>query len=546
MMPLGEAGASFRPEQDYFSISLVAVHMPAKLLNSAKFAPVVWASIRGDGTEDGKALVGLFPPIDAGKPQFARNDRIEIVDLQLTPRIIAREELTIDFTLGAIREKDYLGGVLGVVSELANAPAAAFFSQAVPVLAAVKQGVQFAEKVKQRIDGLLDADKLQALGKFLGTLRAPIRSGLVAFTDSRAEPKNVSFNEAQNCLMTSGGPMKSAYAVLRFQREEYRPDWKALPDVNMAWVRIREAARARGDIKDAISLFRVTALTSPDLTEADASRLVQAAERKFAHVLEAGEAESGFIVEDPGDMESALAYMMLPPPPSDEAEAVLSTEAQASAFDGALAMVLEHEGGFVDHPKDPGGATNKGITQGTYNAYLEKLGRAPQSVALVTDAELREIYYQGYWLPAHCDEMPAESLALLMFDAAVNHGPREAVRLLQRAAGVPDHQCDGKWGDQSRAQLNLKCATYAGISAVVEACLQKREEFYRRLVDARPSLSCFLKGWLNRVVSLHTHVASLLVNAKPASDTESLLLSDDGERVPLVAAPADFSNWKGG
>jgi lysozyme family protein len=535
MIPLGEAGPQFRPEQDYFSISLVAVHMPAKALNT-KFAPVVWASVRG-ATDDGRSLVGLFPQADTARPDFARNDRIMVLDLQLTPRIVAREELTVDFTLGAIREKDYVGGALGIATELASVPGAGFLSQIVPVAGAIRQGVQVAERLHQKLTSLLDADKLQALGKFIGTLRAPMASGLVAFTDSSADPKNVSYNEKDNCLMTSKGPMKSAYAVLRFQREEFRPDWTALPDVNQAWMRIREAALGRADILAAIDFFRITAVTSPDLTPADANRLVQAAHRKFAFVLESasGGSESGFHIDDPGDMAEALELLV-----GGGEESAFISGAQQSPFDQALAIVLEHEGGYVNHPADPGGATNKGVTQRVYDEYRARVGQPAQTVAAITDDELREIYERGYWRPAHCQDIQSGPVAIFLFDAAVNHGVRAAIRLVQQAAGVPERECDGRWGPKTGARISTASGN---LSTLVEACLQKREDFYRRLVELKPSLSVFLRGWLNRMVLLRATLAPMCERGGAGGAEESLLLSDEGDRTPLVAAPPDFSEW---
>ena len=84
-----------------------------------------------------------------------------------------------------------------------------------------------------------------------------------------------------------------------------------------------------------------------------------------------------------------------------------------ASFSRALEMVLEHEGGFVDHPNDPGGATNKGVTQKIYNAYRTKKNQPKRSVKDIADDELQDLYFNGYWRPAMCGEMPNEALATL-------------------------------------------------------------------------------------------------------------------------------------
>lgn len=547
MAPLGDRGPAFRPEQDYFSVALVAVHLPGKLLNTSRFAPVIWSSVRHFAPDGERTLIGMFPSPDAGRPDFSRNDRVEVLDLQLTPRIVSREELTVEFTLGAIKEKDYLAGVLDVVNELASSPAAAFLSQVAPVAVGVVQGgVQTAQRLNQTLDRLADGDKLQTLGRFAGTLRAPLASGLIAFADIRDDVRDLRLDAATNQLVGANGPIKSPYVVLRLQCESYRPDWIALPDLNQAWSRIREAALGGGDIGGAIEFFRITAVTSPDLTREDANRIVEAARQKFAGVLSGAE---GADIGDPGGMAESLNFFLDAATPQTEsmvmhgglATPVAAAAAAAGPFRRALQTVLNHEGGFVDHPADPGGATNRGVTQRTYDEYRTRIGKPKRTVRDIEAEELEEIYFHGYWRPAMCQEMPNEALALLMFDAAVNHGPRQAIKLLQQAAGVADAQCDGKWGPVTRTRVFTAAANAAGL---VEACLLWRERFYRRLVDLNPRLGVFLRGWMNRIVSLRTQLDPMLVRAPAIGDTESALFGDDSTRTPLAAAAPDFSEWQ--
>ncbi|MGY6531509.1 glycoside hydrolase family 108 protein [Glycocaulis sp.] len=106
----------------------------------------------------------------------------------------------------------------------------------------------------------------------------------------------------------------------------------------------------------------------------------------------------------------------------------------ASRFAKALDHVLKWEGGYVDHPDDPGGATNFGITLATLQGWR---GRSvtKADVKALTKAEAGEIYKARYWDQCRCDELP-EGVDAIVFDAAVNHGPGRAARLLQEALNV--------------------------------------------------------------------------------------------------------------
>ena len=77
------------------------------------------------------------------------------------------------------------------------------------------------------------------------------------------------------------------------------------------------------------------------------------------------------------------------------------------SFPEALTLVLRHEGGYVNHPDDPGGATNKGVTQGTYNAFRRSRGLPTRSVRELTGDELKTVYRQNYWDKVLGDDLPA-------------------------------------------------------------------------------------------------------------------------------------------
>ena len=140
-------------------------------------------------------------------------------------------------------------------------------------------------------------------------------------------------------------------------------------------------------------------------------------------------------------------------------------------FKKALQFVLAREGGFVNNPNDKGGATNKGITQNTYNAYLQSKGRAPKDVRNITDAEVEDIYYSRYWLASGCDKMSSR-FAVLCFDTAVNMGV-------------------------GRVKPFLQACQYMDIDAFILARIRKYNEFAK--VQSQRG---FLHGWLNRVFAL--------------------------------------------
>lgn len=541
MIPVGEAGQPFRPEHDYFSVALVAVHMPARGWGSKKYAPVIWSSVTHyafDGENGKKRLVGMFPTPQGDRPEFSRNDRVTVMDLLLVPRIVAREELEVDFTLGSVQEKDFLAGALKAAGDIASSPAASFVSQIIPGAAVIVEGAKTASaagtSVNDSINEMLGAGKVQALGRYLRRLRAPIGSGLFAFVEKKYEAAKLTFDEASHELRDANGPLKSPYAVVRLQCEARRPDWMTLPDLTQAWNRIREAKISGGDVVAAVRHFGLTATTSPDLTPEDAVRLSRAAEQRFAPEMSGAESSD---TEDPGLMLNALEYFI---GGGEEAGLVNQPPYQSSGpYLRSLEMLLRHEGGYVDHPLDKGGPTNKGVTKAVYDAYRAAKGLSARDVRDLTDDELREIYFEGYWRPARCPDMPSEAMAALMFDAAVNHGPKRAIRLLQHGAGVPAARCDGVWGENTKRYLS---AAAANAVALVDACLLARERFYREIVRLNPKQAAFIKGWMNRIAGLRGYLAPLLANAPNSGDTESALFEEGPVDSYLRAAEPDFTD----
>jgi lysozyme family protein len=179
------------------------------------------------------------------------------------------------------------------------------------------------------------------------------------------------------------------------------------------------------------------------------------------------------------------------------------------AFEQSLPFVMRWEGGYVDHPDDPGGRTNKGVTQKTYDDWRARQGLASRHVRSIEDAEVETIYATGYWVPPRCDILQRQ-LDLVQFDTAVNMGPGRAVRLLQAAL---DCDVDGAFGPQTE-----RAAAGCDLADTIIAYCDGREAYYRRLAERRPRLSVFLKGWLNRLNALRSEVGLPGFEAAPPLD----------------------------
>lgn len=165
-------------------------------------------------------------------------------------------------------------------------------------------------------------------------------------------------------------------------------------------------------------------------------------------------------------------------------------------FAACLPVILRFEGGFIDDPHDHGGATNQGVTQRVYDAHRDRLGQPRRSVRDIGADEVSAIYRDGYWLGSRAAEMP-EPVDLVVFDAAVNSGPRRAAIWLQRAAGVGD---DGIIGSGTMAAVRA-----ADPHELAGRCIDAREASLRHFAQA-PGQGRFLVGWLRRTAQLRALV----------------------------------------
>lgn len=146
-------------------------------------------------------------------------------------------------------------------------------------------------------------------------------------------------------------------------------------------------------------------------------------------------------------------------------------------FDSLIDRVLSHEGGYVNDPRDPGGETKFGIAKRSYpHVDIKNLTR---DVAV-------EIYRRDFWNRVHGDKLPRQ-FVFQALDAAVNHGIGNAVRWIQRAAGVAD---DGVIGP-----MTLAAVASADVADLVLLFNAERLEFYAKL----KTFDAFGRGWTRRV-----------------------------------------------
>lgn len=156
-------------------------------------------------------------------------------------------------------------------------------------------------------------------------------------------------------------------------------------------------------------------------------------------------------------------------------------------FEKSLAKVLVHEGGYVNHPKDPGGATNQGVTQRVYDDYRRSAKLLLQSVKLMANSERDVIYRMRYWALAKCDVLPV-GVSYVVFDGAVNSGVAQSAKWLQRALGV---KADGVIGVET---LNA-VRSHENHDQLIAKIVALREQFLRAL----KTWKVFGKGWMARL-----------------------------------------------
>jgi lysozyme family protein len=177
-----------------------------------------------------------------------------------------------------------------------------------------------------------------------------------------------------------------------------------------------------------------------------------------------------------------------------------------------LAVTLPHEGGYVNHPRDPGGATNMGITHYTLAAWRGVKSVTRAQVKALTLKEATDIYEHRYWKPIQGDRLPF-GVDLATFDYGVNSGTGRAEKELQRVVGA---KVDGQIGPETLKAV----AAHAG-KAVIRGLCARRLSFMRSL----KIWDTFKRGWSRRVADVEAKAVAMWMaggSALSKADREEL------------------------
>lgn len=171
-------------------------------------------------------------------------------------------------------------------------------------------------------------------------------------------------------------------------------------------------------------------------------------------------------------------------------------------FNRCLKLVLVHEGGWSDHPSDPGGATMKGVTLENFRRYV-KPGATKADLRKITDSQIGTVYRKFYWDAVSADDLPS-GLDYAVFDFAVNSGPARAAKYLQAVVGVVQ---DGKIGPATMAAVNAKDP-----ATLINALCDRRLVFLKNL----KTWATFGKGWARRVAEVRADAVNMAGAPSPA------------------------------
>jgi lysozyme family protein len=168
-------------------------------------------------------------------------------------------------------------------------------------------------------------------------------------------------------------------------------------------------------------------------------------------------------------------------------------------YDHCLEMILHHEGGYVNHPKDPGGETNLGVTKRVW----EEHGGTKDMKDLTVEG-VAPLYQKSYWDRVKGDELPA-GLDLCVFDFGVNAGTGRAAKYLQNLVGAT---ADGAIGPATLRTVNAYVQV-EGLGATIDAYQSARQGYYEKL----STFETFGKGWTRRVIETTSSAHKLAKNS---------------------------------
>lgn len=182
-------------------------------------------------------------------------------------------------------------------------------------------------------------------------------------------------------------------------------------------------------------------------------------------------------------------------------------------FPDCYAFTLQQEGGYSDDPTDPGNwtgcAPNVGQLKGTMKG-ISACAYPQLDIASLTDDDIQDIYHRDYWDKVAGDDLPV-GVDLCTWDSAVNCGPGNGVKWLQRATGNP--HADGAMGPETLSYVDKATDT----DAVVDSICDQRMAYYKSL-STWPTYGV---GWSNRVDAMRSLAHQMIADAQPTPTTPS-------------------------
>lgn len=175
-------------------------------------------------------------------------------------------------------------------------------------------------------------------------------------------------------------------------------------------------------------------------------------------------------------------------------------------IDEMIDDVLKHEGGFVNHKNDRGGATNLGVTQDTLSAWLGRPATI-QDVKDLTKEIAAKIYKKNYYYAPKIDLLP-DLIEPIIFDIAVNSGAGRAIKMLQQALfdkGYPVGTADGVIGKNTIKYANEWVDSLGAVA--INTLVDYRVRFYKKIIAKNPSQKVFENGWMARAESFRVGLA---------------------------------------
>ena len=197
----------------------------------------------------------------------------------------------------------------------------------------------------------------------------------------------------------------------------------------------------------------------------------------------------------------------------------------AASYDLALTRLLKDEGGYIDHPSDPGGPTNFGITLADARRYWKGNATADDVRALPQRAA-RTIYRERYWNAMRCDELPA-GVDYAVFDYAVNSGVGRAGKVLRRVLGLPDRS------SAVTDEVIAAAEKYAPRDLVIAICAERLA-----FLQSLKTFPVFGRGWTARVNGVRIAASALAQNRQPAPGARTASGASSGKAVVPATIPA--------